>query len=106
MSNTHEEEELPEERKNRECLREPEDLSKGEDCPHYPCHFKGQACVFCYCPKYPCEDSQLGRWILSSRGDVIWTCIDCKLIHKNRVAAYLRDHPEATVEELKRIDVE
>src|SRR5674536_369725 len=74
-------EEFPEDLKRRERLSEPEGLPKGEDCPHYPCHFKGQVCVFCYCPKYPCEDSRLGKWIVSSRGDVVWTCIDLSLIH-------------------------
>jgi Zn-finger protein len=101
-----EEEEFPEDRKKRERLKEPEGLPKGEECPHYPCHFKGQVCVFCYCPKYPCEDSQLGKWIVSSQGDVIWTCIDCRLIHKNKIAEYLRDHPKATIDQLKRIDAE
>jgi len=99
-------EEFPEELKRRERLSEPEGLPKGKDCPHYPCHFEGQVCVFCYCPKYPCEDSQLGKWIVSSRGDVVWTCIDCELIHKKRIASFLYDHPEATVSELKRIDDE
>jgi len=97
-------EEFPEDRKKRERLAEPEGLPKDRACPHYPCHFEGQVCVFCYCPKYPCEDFQLGKWIVSSQGDVIWTCIDCGLIHKKRVAAYLRDHPKATVNKLKRID--
>jgi len=106
MNDTDEELGLQEERKKRERLTEPEDLPKGELCPHYPCHFKGQVCVFCYCPKYPCEDLELGKWILSSRGDVIWTCIDCRLIHKKRVAEYLCDHPEATIDELKRVDAE
>lgn len=101
-----EEEEFPEDRKKRERLTEPEGLPKGEECPHYPCHFKGQVCAFCYCPKYPCEDSQLGKWIVSSQGDVIWTCIDCRLIHKKRIAEYLGDHPEATIDQLKRIDAE
>jgi len=101
-----EEQEFPEDRKKRERLAEPEGLPKGEECPHYPCHFKGQVCVFCYCPKYPCEDLQLGRWIVSSQGDVIWTCIDCRLIHKKRIAEYLRDHPGATIDKLKRIDAE
>jgi len=100
------EEEYPEDLKRRGRLSEPEGLPKGEDCLHYPCHFKGQVCVFCYCPKYPCEDPQLGKWIVSSQGDVVWTCIDCRLIHKKKIASYLRDHPEATISELKRIDAD
>ncbi len=100
------EEDFPEELKRRERLQEPEGLPKGNACPHYPCHFKGQACAFCYCPKYPCEDRKLGRWIKSSKGDVVWTCISCTLLHKKRVADYLLKHPDASLEELKQAEAE
>jgi Zn-finger protein len=43
---------------------------------------------------------------VSSRGDVVWTCIDCRLIHKKKIALYIHDHPEATISELKRVDAE
>jgi len=29
--------------------------------------------------------------------------MDCKLIHEKRIASYLKRHPEASVEELKKI---
>jgi adenosylcobinamide hydrolase len=93
----------PEELKRRERLEEPEGLPKGRKCPHYPCHFEGQVCIFCYCPKYPCEDEKLGKWIQSSKGDVVWTCIDCTLLHNKKVARYLKRHPEASVAELTRV---
>ncbi|MGZ4906958.1 MAG: cysteine-rich small domain-containing protein [Halobacteriota archaeon] len=100
------EEEFPEELKRKERLKEPEGLPKGNECPYYPCHFSGQVCVFCYCPKYPCEDRKLGRWIRSSKGDVVWTCVDCTLLHKKKVADYLHKHPDASIEELKQIEAE
>ncbi len=100
------EEEFPEELKRKERLQEPEGLPKGKECPYYPCHFSRQVCLFCYCPKYPCEDRQLGRWIKSSKGDAVWTCVDCTLLHKKKVADYLRKHPDASLEKLKRIDAE
>ena len=70
-------------------------------CPYYPCHFKGQACDFCYCPFYPCCDSDLGEYVDSSSGGKVWACTNCLLLHKPEVAAYLKKHPEATLDELK-----
>ncbi|HUL62883.1 MAG TPA: adenosylcobinamide amidohydrolase [Methanocella sp.] len=77
-------------------------MGKGK-CPHYPCHFEGQVCTYCYCPLYPCEDPELGKWIVSRRGPPVWTCKDCALLHERKVAAYLKKHPEAGVEVLKRL---
>ena len=70
-------------------------------CPYYPCHFKGQACDFCYCPFYPCQDSELGEYVDSSSGGKVWACTNCLLLHKPEVAAYLKKHPDATLDELK-----
>lgn len=77
---------------------------KKEGCPYYPCHFEGQSCDFCYCPFYPCHDESLGEWIDStSRGQKVWACTNCTLLHKPKVAAYLKTHPDATLEELKQL---
>jgi len=74
------------------------------NCEYYPCHhFQGQDCTHCFCPLYPCKDASLGRYVKTKRGKRFWTCIDCRLVHEPRVAKYLRDHPEATTEELKAI---
>ena len=78
---------------------------KKKDCPYYPCHFPGQSCDFCYCPFYPCHDESLGEWIDSSTsGQKVWACTNCLLLHKPHVAAYLKDHPDATLAELKKVD--
>lgn len=74
-----------------------------ENCPYYPCHFEGQACNFCYCPFYPCTDESLGSWVESSSGGMVWSCQNCMLVHIPRVAHYLKQFPEASLAELKRL---
>ena len=37
-------------------------------CDYHPSHFTGQDCTFCYCPFYPCEDTDLGDFIVGRRG--------------------------------------
>lgn len=73
------------------------------DCPYYPCHFPGQRCDFCYCPFYPCEDEDLGAWVESSSGGVVWSCQNCDLVHLPEVADYLNAFPEASLKEIKKI---
>jgi len=73
-----------------------------EDCPYYPCHFKGQSCDFCYCPFYPCKDESLGQWVSGSNGGRVWNCARCKLLHKPAIAAYLKKYPGASLNELVR----
>jgi adenosylcobinamide hydrolase len=70
-------------------------------CPYYPCHFRDQACDFCYCPFYPCHDEELGEFVDCSYGGKIWACTDCLLLHRSGVASYLKRHPDATIDELK-----
>lgn len=56
--------------------------NKRETCEYYPCHFEGQDCTFCYCPFYPCEDERGdGRYIQSSKGGQVWSCVDCYIPH-------------------------
>jgi len=74
-----------------------------ENCPYYPCHFEGQRCDYCYCPLYPCGDEALGRWSESSSGGRVWNCAGCTLVHEPVVADYLKSHPEASLNELKRV---
>ena len=57
------------------------------DCEYYPCHFKGQDCTFCFCPFYPCEDTRTGgKLITKSTGGTVWSCIDCRLIHEEKMS--------------------
>jgi len=75
-----------------------------EDCPYYPCHhIANQICDYCYCPFYPCYDSELGACIISSKGEKIWSCEACTLLHHPPVAIHLRTHPTASLAELKKV---
>ena len=60
-------------------------------CDYHPCHFTGQDCTFCYCPFYPCEDEDLGSWLIGRRGQRVWNCTDCLLIHRQPVCRYIVD---------------
>ena len=58
-------------------------------CPYHPCHYRGQNCSFCYCPFYPCNDTDLGRFIDSKRGnDKVWDCSQCLFNHRNEVVEH------------------
>lgn len=59
-------------------------------CKYYPCHFNGQDCTFCFCPFYPCKDELTGgKWITGSSGNLVWSCLDCTLIHQPEVVKKL-----------------
>jgi adenosylcobinamide hydrolase len=74
------------------------------ECPYYPCHFPGQRCDYCYCPFYPCKDETLGQWVNGSNGGTVWNCSRCTLLHTPEQADYLRRHPEASLNEMKKIN--
>jgi len=74
-----------------------------ENCPYFPCHFKGQSCDFCYCPFYPCKDEGLGQWASGSNGGRVWNCAKCKILHEPKVADYLKKYPGASLGELVRV---
>lgn len=75
-----------------------------EGCPYYPCHhIANQICDYCYCPFYPCYDEELGACITSSKGEKVWSCETCALLHHPAVAMYLREHPTASLAELKEL---
>lgn len=76
------------------------------NCEYYPCHhFEGQECTHCFCPLYPCRDETLGKFVRTKRGKRVWTCIDCRLVHKPHVAKHLSERPDATTAELKALDL-
>ncbi|MCQ2070071.1 MAG: cobyric acid synthase [archaeon] len=66
------------------------------DCPYNPCHFSGQNCTFCYCPYYPCNDERLGKFVEGRRGQKIWSCEDCLLIHRD----FFVEHTVSKIKEL------
>ncbi len=75
------------------------------NCEYYPCHhFQGQDCTHCFCTLYPCRDKDLGRFVKTKRGKRVWTCIDCRLVHKPSIARHLTKNPEATTSDLKILD--
>ena len=74
-----------------------------EGCPYYPCHkFPQQKCYFCYCPLYPCKDTEFSEEIRTPQGK-IWSCMDCRFIHEPAVAGHLLHNPEAKMAELKSV---
>lgn len=88
----------------RKIADQPVKDTSRSNCDYYPCHhFAEQDCTHCFCPLYPCRDPDLGRFVRTKRGKRVWTCIDCRLVHRSPVAEYLSRHPEATAAELKSI---
>lgn len=75
------------------------------NCDYYPCHhFEGQDCTHCFCPLYPCRDTELGRFVKTKRGKRVWTCIDCRLVHRPEVAKYLTQHPDSAVSDIMSLN--
>jgi adenosylcobyric acid synthase len=60
-----------------------------QDCDYYPCHFPGQDCTFCFCPLYPCEDPELGKFVKGRDGKDVWSCQECYWTHRPDVARAL-----------------
>lgn len=78
-----------------DCIKKKvnEELQQGwlgcnKSCDYHPCHFTGQDCTFCYCPFYPCHDTDLGEMIKGRHGDV-WACTDCLFIHRKDVCQFV-----------------
>ncbi|MCS7121882.1 MAG: hypothetical protein NZ895_04710 [Archaeoglobaceae archaeon] len=67
------------------------------ECKHYPCHFKGQDCSFCYCPFYPCFMYILGGHFVVTKGKITWSCRNCNWIHRKdvveEIAFYFSNYP-------------
>jgi glycerophosphoryl diester phosphodiesterase len=88
----------------REVADQPVQATGKENCQYYPCHhFPDQDCTHCFCPLYPCKDEELGKYVRTKKGKRFWTCINCRLVHRSKVAAYLAEHPQATTSELKAL---
>ncbi|MCL2318005.1 MAG: cobyric acid synthase [Methanomassiliicoccaceae archaeon] len=64
-------------------------IGPDKTCEYHCCHFKGQDCTFCYCPFYPCNDTDLGQNIVSKRGSDVWDCSPCLLIHRQNVGHFV-----------------
>lgn len=56
-----------------------------KSCAYFPCHKGLEDCTFCYCPFYPCENLEFGRYIFTKDKHKIWSCKNCSWIHKKRV---------------------
>ena len=74
-----------------------EDAAKGthsgrDTCEYYPCHFEDQDCTFCFCPFYACEDECTGgKWVERSSGGMVWSCVDCHIMHNPDIAQRILD---------------
>jgi glycerophosphoryl diester phosphodiesterase len=88
----------------REVADLPVQATGKENCQYYPCHhFHDQDCTHCFCPLYPCKDEELGKFVRTKKGKRFWSCINCRLVHRPNVVAYLEEHPQATTTELKAL---
>ena len=61
-----------------DCIKKKvnEELEQGwigcnKACEYNPCHFTGQDCTFCFCPFYPCNDTDLGSELIGKRGQTL-----------------------------------
>jgi Zn-finger protein len=72
-------------------------IGSDRECEHYPCHFEGQDCAWCFCPFYPClDDLTGGRFVISKKSNKkVWSCIDCSWIHEPK-------NSKAVLEELRK----
>jgi len=64
-------------------------IGSDRNCSYHPCHFSGQDCTFCYCPFYPCNDTDFGSNIESTKGKTIWECTSCLFIHRPEVGRFV-----------------
>jgi threonine-phosphate decarboxylase len=83
-----------------------EGIGGRKTCEYYPCHFEGQNCTFCFCPFYPCENEKTGgKWVQSSRGGKVWSCVDCHLVHEKEIAQKILDclMQEGSTDELVKV---
>lgn len=79
-----------------DCIKKKvnEELEQGwigcnKACEYNPCHFTGQDCTFCFCPFYPCNDTDLGSELIGKRGQKVWNCTDCLFIHRTPVCRFI-----------------
>jgi adenosylcobyric acid synthase len=86
-----------------DCLKKvKEEIERGwsgpnPECEYGPCHYVGQDCTYCFCPFYPCEDNELGEFIQTKKGDKLWSCMYCHLIHRTSACK----HIASRIKELK-----
>lgn len=81
-----------------------------ESCDYLPCHDGLEDCTFCYCPFYPCNDTNTGGFekISSKTNKPVWACSNCLFAHKKVNAKMIleglislnKDFDEITREEL------
>lgn len=64
-------------------------IGPNKKCPYHPSHFTGQDCTFCYCPFYPCNDTDLGEMTRSKHDKAIWNCTYCLFIHRPEVGKFV-----------------
>lgn len=60
-------------------------LRVNKACKYFPCHTKLEDCTFCYCPFYPCLNTNRGNFIQAKNKRKIWSCQNCNWIHKKNV---------------------
>ncbi len=62
---------------------------KNTDCEYFSCHKGLEDCTYCYCPIYPCEYKEFGKFI-KGKNKQIWDCSDCTVFHKEKIIKLLK----------------
>jgi len=65
-----------------------------EECLFYPCHKELEDCTYCYCPIYPCEYKEFGKW-RGKNDKKVWDCSECIIFHKMKIVELLKGNPTA-----------
>lgn len=61
-----------------------------ESCDYFPCHPGLETCNLCFCIFYPCEDNNLGEYIISGKGTRVWSCVKCDWAHRKETVERLK----------------
>ncbi|MCS4540869.1 MAG: hypothetical protein HY929_00890 [Euryarchaeota archaeon] len=77
-----------------------------KDCEHYPCHFDGQDCTWCFCAFFPCGDQLTGgkRVIGRFSKQFVWSCEDCNWVHRGNIARRILDGIKITAPKPEEIE--
>ena len=71
-----------------------------KDCEYFPCHEGLEDCTYCYCPIYPCEYEEFGKFV-KNKNSKVWDCSNCVIIHKIKIVDLIRNEKIINVKEEK-----
>ena len=56
-----------------------------KQCSYFPCHKRIEDCRYCYCPIYPCEYEEYGKFVVNNNKEKVWDCSNCVIFHKKKI---------------------